>query len=88
MHVTHREGGGPVMLDRITVEPEKMGGKPCIRGMRVPVSLVLNLVANGMTDDEIIEAYPYLEKDDIRQCLLYAAALVNDDSYHLLPSGG
>jgi uncharacterized protein (DUF433 family) len=76
------------MLDRITVEPDKMGGKPCIRGMRVPVSLVLNLVANGMTDDEIIEAYPYLEKDDIRQCLLYAAALVKDDSYHLVRSGG
>ncbi len=74
------------MLDRITVEPDKMGGKPCIRGMRVPVSLVLNLVANGMDEDEILEAYPYLEKEDIRQCLLYAAALVRDDSYHLVGS--
>jgi len=60
------------MLDRITVEPDKMGGKPCIRGMRVPVSLVVNLVASGMTDDEIIEAYPYLEREDIRQCLEFA----------------
>jgi len=62
------------MLDRITIEPGKMGGKPCVRGMRVPVSLVVNLVANGMTDREILEAYPYLETDDIRQCLLFAAA--------------
>ena len=74
------------MLDRITIEPDKMGGKPCVRGMRVPVSLVLNLVASGMTDDEIIEAYPYLEQEDVRQCLLYAAALVRDDSYHLVRS--
>ncbi|MBM3497612.1 MAG: DUF433 domain-containing protein [Armatimonadetes bacterium] len=74
------------MFDRITIEPDKMGGKPCVRGMRVPVSLVLNLVANGMTDDEIVEAYPYLEPEDIRECLLYAAALVRDDSYHLVQS--
>ncbi|MBM3474869.1 MAG: DUF433 domain-containing protein [Armatimonadetes bacterium] len=74
------------MFDRITVESDKMGGKPCVRGMRIPVSLVINLVANGMTDDEILEAYPYLEKEDIRQCLLYAAALVRDDSYHLVGS--
>ena len=72
------------MFDRITIEPGKMGGKPCVRGMRVPVSLVVNLVANGMTDDEILAAYPYLEKEDIRQCLLYAAALVQDDTYHVL----
>ena len=63
------------MLDRITIEPGKMGGKPCVRGMRVPVSLVVNLVANGMGETEILEAYPYLEKDDIRQCLLSAAAV-------------
>ena len=62
------------MFDRITIEPDKMGGKPCIRGMRVPVSLVVNLVANGMTYDEILEAYPYLEREDIRQSLLSDSA--------------
>ena len=63
------------MFDRIAIEPDKMGGKPCVRGMRVPVSLVVNLVANGMSDDEILAAYPYLEKEDIRQCLLHAPAM-------------
>jgi len=63
------------VFDGITIEPDKMGGRPCIRGMRVPVSLIVNLVANGMTYDQILEAYPYLEKEDIRQSLLYAAAL-------------
>jgi uncharacterized protein (DUF433 family) len=72
------------MFDRITVEPGKMGGQPCVRGMRVPVSLVVSLVANGMTDDGILEAYPYLERDDIKQCLLYAAAVLQSDSYHVL----
>ena len=53
-------------FDRITFDPNMMGGKACIRGMRVTVSLVLNLVANGMSIEEIIEAYPYLEQDDVR----------------------
>ncbi len=72
------------MLDRITIEPDKMGGKPCVRGMRVPVSLVVNLIANGMTEDEILEAYPYLEREDIRQCLLYAAAILHDETFYSL----
>ena len=61
-------------LDRITIEPGKMGGQPCVRGMRIPVSLVVDLVATGMTNAEILEAYPYLEEDDIRQCLRFGAA--------------
>jgi uncharacterized protein (DUF433 family) len=73
-----------MMFDRITIEPDKMGGKPCVRGMRVPVSLVVNLVANGMTDEGILRDYPYLEKEDIRQCLLYAAAVVHEDPYYIL----
>lgn len=80
--------GDGLMFDRITIEPGKMGGKPCVRGMRVPVALVVNLVANGMTDDEILAAYPYLETEDIRQCLLYAAAVLRDDAYHLLEQVG
>lgn len=62
-------------LERITFDPQVMGGKACIRGMRVTVSLVLNLVANGMTAEEILADYPYLEKEDIRQALRYAAWL-------------
>lgn len=65
-------------LDRITFDPKIMTGKACIRGMRVPVSLVINLVANGKTTAEIIEDYPYLEPEDIRQSLLYAAWLTEE----------
>ena len=54
-------------LDRITFNPKVMAGQACIRGMRVPVSLILNLLANGKTVEEIIEDYPYLEAEDIQQ---------------------
>lgn len=60
-------------LERISFNPTIMGGRACIRGMRVTVALLVNLVTNGMTPDEIIEAYPYLEPEDIRQALHYAA---------------
>ena len=60
-------------LDRITLNPEVMGGKPCIRGMRVTVGMVVGLVAAGKTVEQIIEAYPYLEPGDIEQALSYAA---------------
>jgi uncharacterized protein (DUF433 family) len=70
-------------FDRITFDPNVMGGKACIRGMRVTVSLVLNLVANGMSAEEIIEAYPYLEQDDIRQALQYAAWLTEETVHPL-----
>lgn len=55
-----------------------MGGQACIRGMRVTVSLIVNLVANGMTTDEILQAYPYLEAEDIQQALRYADCLAKD----------
>lgn len=58
-------------FERITFDPNVMGGKACIRGMRVTVSLVLNLVANEMTTTEIIQAYPYLEAEDVQQALQY-----------------
>ena len=60
-------------LDRITQQPEVMGGKPCIRGMRVTVGTIVGLVAAGHTYIEILTAYPYLEQEDIRQALAYAA---------------
>lgn len=65
-------------FDRITFNPQIMAGQACIRGMRVPVSLVLNLVANGQSTTEIIEDYPYLEPEDIQQSLLYAAWLTTE----------
>lgn len=68
-------------LDRITAGPGIMGGKACIRGMRIPVSLVVNLVANGMTTVEIIDDYPDLEPEDIRQALQYASWTTDDAVY-------
>lgn len=65
-------------FDRITFDLNVMGGRACIRGMRITVSLVINLIANGMGTEEIINAYPYLEPDDVRQSLQYAAWLAED----------
>ena len=59
-------------LDRITFDPTVMGGKPCIRGMRVTVGAIVGLVAAGHTRAEILELYPYLESEDIVQALTYA----------------
>ena len=59
-------------FDRITFNPKIMAGQACIRGMRVPVSLIINLVAHGNNINEIIEEYPTIEKEDIQQALEYA----------------
>ena len=67
------------MFDRITFDPAVMGGRACIRGMRLTVSLVVNLVANGMSTQDIVREYPELEVDDIRQALQYASALANEE---------
>ena len=60
-------------FDRITFDPNVMSGRACIRGMRITVSLIVNLVANGMTVKKIMESYPYLEAEDIYESLKYAA---------------
>lgn len=65
-------------LDRITQNPEVMAGKACIRGMRITVGTVVGLVAAGHSNADILEAYPYLELDDIRQALAYAAWRVQE----------
>ena len=65
-------------LDRITRNPEIMGGKPCLRGMRVTVGVIVGLVASGRTHAEILAAYPYLQDEDIRQALAYAAWRVEE----------
>jgi len=61
------------VLMRITSDPAVMGGRPCIRGMRITVGTVVGLLAAGRTADDILAAYPYLEADDIRAALAYAA---------------
>jgi uncharacterized protein (DUF433 family) len=68
-------------FDRITSDPNILGGKACIRGMRISVSLIVNLIANGMTFEEIIDEYPDLEPEDIRQALRYAAWTTEDTVY-------
>jgi uncharacterized protein (DUF433 family) len=68
-------------LERITFNSRIMAGQACIRGMRIPVSLVVNLVANGKPFNEILEEYPDLELDDIKQSLQYAACLTREAVY-------
>ena len=68
-------------LERITFNPRIMAGQACIRGMRIPVSLIVNLVANGKPFNEILEEYPDLELDDIKQSLQYAAFLTRETVY-------
>jgi len=63
---------------RITVNPNQMGGMLCIRGLRIPVATVVGMVADGMTEEEIIKAFPDLEHDDIREALQYAAEAVRE----------
>ena len=63
---------------RITVDPRQMGGVPCIRGLRIPVATVVEMVADGMRDEEILAAYPDLEAGDIREALRYAAVAVRE----------
>jgi len=75
-------------LDRITFDPNIMGGRACIRGMRLTVSLIVNLVANGMTTEEIIQAYPYLEPEDVQQALRYTAWLSDEPVYEAADRGG
>jgi uncharacterized protein (DUF433 family) len=69
---------------RITVTPDQMGGVPCIRGLRIPVATVVEMIADGMTENEILDAYPDLEKEDIREALHFAAEAVRERELPLL----
>lgn len=62
-----------MILNRITIDPEVLSGQPCIRGLRIPVPLILRLLANGRTFSHILEDYPELEEEDIRQVLSFAS---------------
>ncbi len=65
------------LLDRITFNPRQCGGRPCIRGMRIRVKDVLDMLAGGAAEAEILQDYPYLEPEDIRACLEYASAQID-----------
>ena len=67
------------VFERITIDPKVFAGKPCIRGMRFPVSVLLSLIASGMTTQEILDDYPYLEDEDIPQALKYAAWVLQEE---------
>ena len=67
-----------VTFDRITVDPQQCDGKPCIRGLRIPVHLILRLLANGKTSAEVVTSYPELEPADIQQAMGYAAWLASE----------
>ncbi|HDG97488.1 MAG TPA: DUF433 domain-containing protein [Desulfobacterales bacterium] len=69
---------------RITVNPKQMGGVPCIRGLRIPVATVVGMISEGMTEKEILDAYPDLEVEDIREALRYAAEAVRERELPLL----
>ena len=73
-------------LTRITFDPGVMGGKPCIRGMRVTVGMIVGLVATGHTKEDILELYPYLEAEDIDESLTYAAWRVEEIDVPIQPA--
>jgi uncharacterized protein (DUF433 family) len=73
-------------FDRITVDPQQMGGVPCLRRLRIPVATVVGMIADGMSEDDILRAYPDLERADIREALRYAAAALQERELPLLPS--
>jgi uncharacterized protein (DUF433 family) len=68
-------------FDRITFDPEVMGGRACIRGMRIPVSVIMGQVAHGASVEEILQGHPDLEPEDIRQALEYAAWLTREEVF-------
>jgi len=74
----------PLKFTRITINPAQMGGVPCIRGLRIPVATVVAMVADGMSEEEILKAYPDLEKEDIKEALLFASEAVREREIPLL----
>jgi uncharacterized protein (DUF433 family) len=69
------------MIDRITANPKVLGGKPIIRGTRISVEFILDLLASNVSEEEILEDYPHLTKEDIRACLRYAARSCKNEIY-------
>ncbi len=75
--MTHRE-----LLDRISIDPAVCGGRPCIRGYRIWVSLILDFLAQGMGRDEILKEYPQLVADDIQACVAYGSEMTRERTVH------
>lgn len=77
---------------RITARPDQMGGVPCVRGLRIPVATVVGMVADGMSEPEIVAAYPELEAEDVREAIRYAAEAVRERELPVnrgaVPQGG
>jgi uncharacterized protein (DUF433 family) len=80
--------GPDELLHRITADPQIFGGKPIIRGMRISVELILSLLARGVSEDEILDDYPFLEREDLRACLAYAHAVIAGDSLEAIEVPG
>ena len=76
-----------MLLQRITIDPKVMVGKPVIKGTRVPVELIVKLMANGATEKEILKGYPQLTEDDIKASLLYAAKILRNEEIHPINTG-
>lgn len=72
---------------RVTIRPDQMGGAPCIRGLRIPVSVIVEMVAEGMTADEILASYPDLQREDIPEALRFAAEAVRERELPLASAG-
>ncbi|MGQ4914416.1 MAG: DUF433 domain-containing protein [Candidatus Asgardarchaeia archaeon] len=68
-------------LERIEINPKKVGGKPVIKGTRIPVYFILELIANGWSFDDILKNYPQLKKDDILAAIAYASKILKDEEY-------
>jgi uncharacterized protein (DUF433 family) len=77
-NMTHKE-----LLQRISIDPNVCGGKPCIRGHRIWVSLVLDFLASGTTPDEIVADYPQLTLDDVRACIAFGSEMTRERTVHV-----
>jgi len=73
-------------FERITIDPEQMNGVPCIRGIRIPVATVIAMLADGMSEAEVLAAYPSLEVGDIKEALKFAAATLHDQDFSIVTS--
>ena len=84
---TLTDGIMKMKFTRITVDPNQIGGVPCIRGLRIPVATIVGMIAEGMNVEEILDAFPDLEPADIREALFYAAEAVKERELPLIKTG-
>jgi uncharacterized protein (DUF433 family) len=80
-------GGMSVEFPRITVESNKMGGVPCVRGLRMPVATVVTMIAQGMSHEQILREHPALVEEDLQECLFYAAEALRERTIPLTATG-